>query len=59
MGMYSFSIFLYAIKLHFFCKHVFTGYFATVTLLVINLAPCHAKQAIQQPVIRFAVKIKY
>lgn len=76
MGMYSFSIFLYVIKFHLFCKPVFTVFWwcfgvcfffiilffffiSTVTLLVINFGPCCAKQAIQQPTIRLALKIKH
>lgn len=41
---YYFSLFLFLIKLNFFCKHIFTGVFASVTLLVVNFAPCSIKQ---------------
>lgn len=35
---YSFSLFLFVIKLNLLCKHIFTGIFATVTLFVIKVA---------------------
>lgn len=50
---------MFLIKINFFCKHIFTGFYATVTLLVINFAPWSARQVARWPVTRLAVIIKF